>query len=58
MAYKMIQVGCGGFGGAWCSTFLPPNVKDGLVEPVAAVDINPDTFVNAQEHLGLPEAKC
>ena len=40
MAYKMIQVGCGGFGGSWCSRFLPPNIEDGLVEPVAAVDIH------------------
>ena len=58
MAYKMIQVGCGGFGGAWCSTFLPPNIADGLIQPVAAVDINPDALRNAQEHLGLPEGKC
>jgi predicted dehydrogenase len=32
MAYKMIQVGTGGFGGAWCRNFLPPNVQDGLIE--------------------------
>jgi predicted dehydrogenase len=54
----MIQVGCGGFGGAWCSTFLPPNVKDRLIHPVAAVDVNPDALRNAQEHLGLPQEKC
>jgi len=53
MPYKMIQVGTGGFGAAWCSTFLPPNIKDGLVEVVAAVDINPEALVNAKEHLGL-----
>ena len=40
MAYKMILVGCGGFGGSWCRRFLPPNVSDGLVEVVAAADIN------------------
>jgi hypothetical protein len=30
--YKMILVGTGGFGKAWCARFLPPNIKDGLVE--------------------------
>ena len=53
MAYKMIQVGTGGFGGWWCKNFLPPNVADGLVEVVAAVDLNPEAFVNAKEGLGL-----
>jgi predicted dehydrogenase len=57
MAYRMIQVGTGGFGGAWCASFLPPNVRDGLIEVVAAVDINPDALANAREHLGLPDAK-
>ncbi len=32
MAKRMIQVGTGGFGGARCRNFLPPNVEDGLVE--------------------------
>jgi predicted dehydrogenase len=58
MAYRMIQVGTGGFGGAWCRMFLPPNIKDGLIEVVAAVDINPDALKNAQEGLGLPPEKC
>ncbi|OIP06208.1 MAG: hypothetical protein AUJ96_09605 [Armatimonadetes bacterium CG2_30_66_41] len=58
MAYRMIQVGCGGFGAAWCSQFLPPNVKDGLIQPVAAVDLNPEALKNAQQHLGLPLEKC
>jgi predicted dehydrogenase len=58
MAYRMIQVGCGGFGGAWCRSFLPPNVADGLLEPVAAVDVNPEALKNAQEHLALPPEKC
>ena len=58
MAYKMIQVGCGGFGGAWCANFLPPNIKDGLIQPVAAVDINPEALNNAREHLGLPAEQC
>ena len=58
MAYRMIQVGCGGFGSAWCATFLPPNVREGLIHPVAAVDINPEALRNAQEHLGLPPERC
>ncbi len=58
MAYKMIQVGTGGFGGYWCAAFLPPNVADGLVEVVAAVDTNPEALKNAQEHLGLRPDQC
>lgn len=58
MAYKMIQVGTGGFGAWWCRNFLPPNVADGLVEVVAAVDINPDAFVHAKEGLGLRDDQC
>jgi len=58
MAYKMIQVGTGGFGGYWCQAFLPPNVADGLIEVVAAVDINPDNLSNAREYLGLTEDRC
>jgi len=58
MAYKMIQVGTGGFGGSWCRQFLPPNVADGLIEVVAAVDINPEALVNAQEGLGLRADQC
>jgi len=37
---------------------FPFTIEDGLVEPVAAVDINPDVLKNAQEHLGLPADKC
>ena len=58
MAYRMIHVGTGGFGGAWCARFLPPNVADGLVEPVAAVDTNLEALANAVEHLKLPPEKC
>ena len=57
MPYKMIQVGTGGFGGWWCRNFLPPNVEEGLVEVVAAVDTNPEAFANAKEGLGLPDDK-
>ena len=58
MTYKVIQVGTGGQGRAWCQLFLPPNVADGLIEVVAAVDINEAALINAQEGLGLPPEKC
>ena len=56
--YRMIQVGTGGQGSAWCARFLPSNIADGRIEVVAAVDINPDVHINAQQHLGLPPEKC
>jgi predicted dehydrogenase len=58
MTYKMIQVGSGGFAKSWCRDFLPPNVDDGLIEVVAAVDINPEALRNAQEGLGLRPDQC
>ena len=58
MAYKMIQVGTGGWGGQWCRVFLPPNVADGLIEVVAAVDVDPNALVNAREGLGLRDDQC
>ncbi len=56
--YKMIQVGTGGFGRSWCEHFLPPNIADGLIEVVAAVDINPDALLNAKRYLGLRDDQC
>jgi predicted dehydrogenase len=58
MSYKMIQVGTGGQGRAWCRRFLPPNIQDGLIEVVAAVDIAPEMLANAQTYLGLPPGRC
>jgi predicted dehydrogenase len=58
MSYKMIQVGTGGHGRSWCARFLPPNIADGLIEVVAAVDLNPAALENAQQHLGLSPAQC
>ncbi|PSQ08548.1 gfo/Idh/MocA family oxidoreductase [Halobacteriales archaeon QS_5_68_33] len=58
MTYRMIQVGTGGRGGYWCSDILPPCIERGLVEPVAAVDVDPDALSNATEHLGLDESDC
>ena len=58
MTYRMIQVGTGGFGRAWCESFLPPSIEQGLVEVVAAVDINPAALAHAQRFLGLPGERC
>ena len=58
MAYKMIQIGTGGFGGSWCGRFLPPNQADGHIEVVAAADTNPDALANAREGLGLRDDQC
>jgi predicted dehydrogenase len=58
MPYRAILVGTGGQGRAWCARFLPPNVADGLVEVVAAVDINAEALQNAHEYLGVPTEKC
>ncbi len=58
MAYKMIQIGLGAMGRDWCKTSLPPNIRDGLVEVVAAVDINPAVLSVAQESLGLRPDQC
>ncbi len=56
--YRMIQVGTGGQGRAWCNRFLPPNIADGRIEVVAAVDVNEAALVNAQEGLGLKPEQC
>jgi len=56
--FRVIQVGTGGFGTLWCRKFLPPNIADGLVEVVAAVDANPDALKNAVEGLRLPPEHC
>lgn len=58
MTYRMIQVGTGGHGRNWCQRFIPPNVQDGLVQVVAAVDINPEALENAREYLGLRLDQC
>jgi predicted dehydrogenase len=54
----MIQVGTGGHGRNWCRSFLPPNIKDGLVEVVAAADIDARALANAREYLGLRPDQC
>ncbi len=58
MLHKAILVGTGGQGRAWCERFLPPNIQDGRMQVVAAVDVNPAAHINAQQHLGVPAEKC
>jgi predicted dehydrogenase len=58
MSLKMIQVGTGSWGEHWCRDFLPPNIKEGLVEVVAAVDVNPQSLKCARSFLGLREDQC
>lgn len=58
MAYRVIQVGTGGWGEAWCRRFLPPNIADGHIEVVAAVDTSPAALENARTLLSLPAERC
>ena len=58
MTYRMIQIGLGAMGGEWCETALPPNIEEGLLEVVAAVDINPEALIYAQQTLGLRADQC
>ena len=58
MVYRMIQVGTGGRGNGWCRQDLPPIIEEDLVEPVAAVDVNPMALVHAREGLGLRADQC
>lgn len=58
MTYRVIQVGTGGQGAHWCSTYLPENVADGLIDVVAAVDVDPAQHENATQHLGVDADQC
>ena len=58
MAYKAILVGIGSWGEWWCQYFLPPNIEDGTIEVVAAVDKNPDSLAIAQKYLHLTPDQC
>lgn len=58
MSYRAIQVGTGGQGSRWCSNFLPPNIEDGLIDIVAAVDVDENAHKNAKNHLGLSDEEC
>jgi len=55
---RLVQVGTGNQGEAWCRQFLPPNVEDGTVEVVAAADVDEDALENARDALDLPPERC
>jgi len=55
--FRVVQVGTGGQGARWCRDFLPPHVDAGRIEPVAAVDVDPEALVNAREGLGLDDER-
>lgn len=58
MTCRMIQIGLGAMGRQWCEVALPPNINEGLIEVVAAVDINRAALPVAQEALGLHPSQC
>ena len=55
--YKAILVGVGVWGEWWCEKFLPPNIEEGLIEIVAAVDHHRENLEPAKKYLHLPEDK-
>jgi predicted dehydrogenase len=55
---KYILVGTGGWGKNWCQETLSRLAEMGKAVPAAAVDINPEALLNAQNYLKLPAAKC
>jgi len=56
--YRFIQVGLGLMGHAWAHTIMPRLIQMGKARPVAAVDLQPESFWKAQQGLGLPAEKC
>jgi len=58
MPLRIILVGTGNQGAAWCREFLPPNEVDGTVELVAAVDADAEALEGGRNLLGLPEDRC
>ena len=58
MTLRLIQVGTGSQGEHWCRETLPPNVADGTVEVVAAVDQDEAALENAVDALDLAPERC
>lgn len=58
MPKKAILVGTGSWGSWWCEHFLPPNIADGTIEILAAVDQNPQALEVARRFLHLTDAQC
>lgn len=58
MTCRLIQIGTGNQGEAWCREFLPPNIEDGTADVVAAVDVDETALANAVDALSIPEDQC
>ncbi|MCU4975484.1 Gfo/Idh/MocA family oxidoreductase [Halobacteria archaeon AArc-m2/3/4] len=58
MTYSVIHVGIGNQGINWCEHYLPRNVEKGLIDVVAAVDIDEDALERAKPHLDLSDEQC
>jgi len=58
MTQQLMLVGLGAQGQRWCEQYLPPNVADGHLEVVAAVDVDPERHDHAREHLDVPAEAC
>jgi len=58
MTVRIVLVGTGNQGEAWCRDFLPPNEADDAVEVVAAVDADQDALERGRELLGLSSDRC
>ena len=59
MRKRFIQIGCGGWGGYWLQHVMPRLIDElGTAEAAAVVDIDPETFPQAQELYHLPPDKC
>jgi predicted dehydrogenase len=56
---RFIQVGTGGWGGAWVRNFMPRLIDDlRITEAAAVVDMNPSTFPEVMSKYHLPQEKC
>jgi len=58
MTVRIVLVGTGNQGEAWCRDFLPPNEADDTVEVVAAVDADEDALERGRALLGLSPDRC
>lgn len=52
---QYIQIGVGGFGQHWCTAVLPHLKNLDLAEPVAAVDIDPESLARAGDQFHLSD---
>ncbi|WP_424001956.1 Gfo/Idh/MocA family protein [Haloarcula salina] len=58
MTQRLVHVGLGGQGSTWATDAIPPNVDDGRIEVVAAVDTDPERLARAETYLDLSPEQC